>query len=518
MILRHGRTARVLLINELIVNRPTQFSSVTLAVCLFVLGLLASPNEAGAQQPPPATSTSKSPQWLLTTRDTARAEVWRFFQPNPGGGNPDYEFLANRLNIDAKRTTARTEVTVGLQHVGFVGLPTAAVGPGPLGTGALYFDQGGRSQHPSRLFVRYANLKVKDVLPGFDLQAGRMAYGSGAESVTTDAKLELVRRQRVSARLVGEFDWSLYQRSFDGVRVDLRRPRWQLTSMVMQPTHGGFSSSAGQMMPHVLLAGAVVTARPAKIRASWQVFAIHYADSRRMASRPDNSGATAARVDVDVTSSGGAWIGTHKTTGAGGGEFDGVVWLAGQTGSWYGQRHRAWSLTAEGGYQLNTARWKPWLRAGLLSSSGDADGQDARHGTFFPVLPTMRKFSQTTMYSTMNLHDAFVQLQLRPSASVNARIDVHRLALASAADLWYTGSGATLASGTNFGFAGRRSNGSTNLGTSLEGSIDYAVTPQWSVNAFAARMNGGPVVSGTFAGRRLWFVYLESVLRFDWRR
>ena len=94
------------------------------------------------------------------------------------------------------------------------------------------------------------------------------------------------------------------------------------------------------------------------------------------------------------------------------------------------------------------------------------------------MLPTVRRFSQTTVYSTMNLNDLFVSMQARPRTSLGLRLDVHRLDLASAADLWYAGSGATLGSGNTFGYAGRRSNGSTRLGTSVEASADYAVTPR----------------------------------------
>jgi hypothetical protein len=92
---------------------------------------------------------------------------------------------------------------------------------------------------------------------------------------------------------------------------------------------------------------------------------------------------------------------------------------------------------------------------------------------------------------------------------------VHRLLLASAADLWYIGSGATLEEGTAFGYAGRRSNGSSVLGTSVEASADVTVTPSWSVNAFVGRVDGGRVVTGTFKGDRLWFLYVEQVLRLD---
>ena len=89
---------------------------------------------------------------------------------------------------------------------------------------------------------------------------------------------------------------------------------------------------------------------------------------------------------------------------------------------------------------------------------------------------------------------------------------MHDLTLASAADLWYGGSGATLGSGNTFGYVGRRSNGSRDLGTSVEVSADYALTRHVSLNAFLAHIDGGSVVTGTFASGRLWYGYVESVV------
>ena len=86
------------------------------------------------------------------------------------------------------------------------------------------------------------------------------------------------------------------------------------------------------------------------------------------------------------------------------------------------------------------------------------------------------------------------------------------LDLASSADLWYAGSGATLSRGAAFGYAGRRSNGSRRLGTSVEASADYAITPRVSINGFLGHMRGGPVVTRTFANGNLWFGYVESVV------
>jgi hypothetical protein len=117
----------------------------------------------------------------------------------------------------------------------------------------------------------------------------------------------------------------------------------------------------------------------------------------------------------------------------------------------------------------------------------------------------------------MNLNESFAMLQARPRPPLGLRLDLRHVDLASAADLWYTRSGATLREGAVFGYTGRGSNGTTRLGTSVEASADYAVTPRIAVNAFLGTIVGGGVVMGTFHGDRLWYGYIESVLSFSSR-
>jgi hypothetical protein len=130
------------------------------------------------------------------------------------------------------------------------------------------------------------------------------------------------------------------------------------------------------------------------------------------------------------------------------------------------------------------------------------------------MLPTVRKYSLSATYSTMNLDDKFLQVIARPSTRVTLRGDLHWLDLAEAADLWYVGSGATQRSGTIFGYAGRRSGGAESFGTVLEGSADWTISPRWSVNGYLGWIRGGDVVRATFAGDRLTFAYLENVFQF----
>ena len=86
-----------------------------------------------------------------------------------------------------------------------------------------------------------------------------------------------------------------------------------------------------------------------------------------------------------------------------------MVWAAGELGDWYGQPHRAASAAAEIGHRWTAAPLRPWLRAGYLYASGDGDPVDDRHGTFFQMLPSSRKYALSSVYAQMNLNDVFVQ-------------------------------------------------------------------------------------------------------------
>ena len=90
-----------------------------------------------------------------------------------------------------------------------------------------------------------------------------MGYTSGAEAPSGVAKIETVKRQRLDARLVGEFEWSIYQRVFDGVRLDVTRPRWKATGVAFLPTQGGFARAAGTTMRDVAVGGVTLSSRPA---------------------------------------------------------------------------------------------------------------------------------------------------------------------------------------------------------------------------------------------------------------
>jgi hypothetical protein len=269
-----------------------------------VLGLLLSWTAASAAGAQAVQSTDeRAPATTFwTLRNWTRAEWWRFFEPPPDGGNNEYAYAANRLQLGVTRQTRRYALTGSLQYVQFGNLPSDAVGPGPLGLGAVYFAHSGRADG-RQVYLRYLNLELKNLLPGVRLQIGRMPYSSGAESASGNPTIETVKQQRVAARLVGEFEWSLYQRAYDGVRVDSVRQPWSASVVAFHPTQGGFEDAAGLMMRDVTVLGGKVTFKPDTLlpATEMQLFAFRYDDDRHLAARPDNSGRGATRVDVGMT-------------------------------------------------------------------------------------------------------------------------------------------------------------------------------------------------------------------------
>ncbi len=479
-------------------------------VVLLVIG--ARPGVADDRSGDSGQATSAAPPVTGFLTNWTRMERTSYFEPQPGGGNHDYGHISNRRRFGLRRSTERYDLMAAGQYVQFGGLPNDAVGPGALGVGALYFGHS-RDTSSNQIYLKYLNVRLTDLLPGLTVQLGRFGYASGGEVTSSPAKVETVKRLRVHSRLIGGFEWSLYQRSYDGFRVDVRQPAWVATFSGFRPTQGGFEEEANGHVEALDVLAGTLTLLPDEVvpHTDWQVFAYRYDDRRRVTGRPDNTGRPVAAADVQINSFGTTLVGAYPS---GAGELDLLVWLVGQSGSWYELDHGALAIVSEVGYQWREAQWRPWIRGGFLRASGDDDPSDATHGTFFQMLPTVRKYSLSATYAQMNLWDAFGQLILRPTDKLNVRADVHRLGLIEAADRWYQGSGVTQEEGTIFGYAARPSNGATDLGTVVEGAATYTVNPTWSVNGYVGSMTGGDVVTGAFAGDRLTYAYLENIVSF----
>ena len=386
-------------------------------VVFFVSFVVVFPAVTNAQEPSPQASKSPNPPAVTgTLSNITRVESWSFFEPRPAAvpdelvGNPDYTFVGDRIELGVRVDGARFDLSGAFNYVRLENLPTHAIGPGGLGTGAFYFAATGLS-YSYQMYFSELNLRVSARDDRASVTLGRMPFASGAEVVSVNASLEALKRERLHSRLIGNFDWSDYQRRFDGVRVDVDRPGWHATAAAFLPTQGGFEESTNLSMPEVQVVHGAFTRKARSWQphegvastSEWALFSTRYRDRRAVAAVVDNTGSLDRPVDVTITAFGGSHA---RVTPTRHGQLDTVLWAAAEAGDWYGQSHRAASIAAEVGHRWSRAAGRPWLRAGYLWSSGDGDRNDDRHGTFFQMLPSSRKYALSSTYAQMNLTDA----------------------------------------------------------------------------------------------------------------
>lgn len=452
---------------------------------------------------------ARAENWKLTTTMRTRLELYDFFEA-PGFENR-YEFVGNLVRFAATKSSSRRDSIVELAAPALLGLPENAVAPGArgqLGLGATYFVAN-RGQDAS-VFLKQAAVTFKKLdSDNLAIKAGRFEFVEGQEVLTGDPVLDLLKRERIAHRLIGNFGFTHVQRSFDGLVLTRDAGKNQLTLMAGLPTVGVYDLDGMQTIEDVhVVYGAYNFRLPAAEKADARLFLIDYADARDVL-KVDNRGLRARQLDsenVHVTTAGG-----HALKRLG--DTDLLAWGVVQGGDWGVLDHRAWAFALEAGRQWPKRRWKPWLRAGVNRASGDDNPADGKHGTFFEVLPTPRIYARYPFFNPMNLNDAFVSLTVKPRANWTLRADVHDLHLTEANDLWYAAGGAF--DRNVFGYAGRPSGGFSDLGTLVDASLDWKLDPRTTLTLYHGQHFGGEVIRSTFPdGDDAGFGYIEVTHRF----
>lgn len=448
-----------------------------------------------------------------------RVESVNWFRPPASAAAPGaerYDFLATQVRAGVRATFPHAQVTLELQDTRLWRLPadaSLAAPHGNLGPGAIYYFHT-RERDQGQTFLKQAMASFR--WRGVQASVGRFDYGEGLETMPGDPSLVWLKRFRIGERLIGPFGYTHVTRGFDGVRVWMDRPRWNASAIAARPTAGGYEVTADHGIDDIVLLGASFTAKGLESAAPWdaRAFYNHYDDTRGDDGRPikvDNRPLTARSADrgaLRIHTAGGHAI---VALDCGAARLDGLVWGAWQSGQWGELDHRAWSAALEAGVQAPRLPAAPWLRAGFDLGSGDDDASDAIHRTFFQMLPTARVYAQTPFFNGMNIEDRFIQLVARPHPAVTVRSDFHDLRLREHADLWYAGGGATRED--VFGFSGTPSSGRRDLAKLVDASVTAAVHRRLTLYGYYARVLGGGVVRGVFAGDEADYGYLEATFR-----
>jgi hypothetical protein len=453
----------------------------------------------------------------FTLSDRMRGEFVDWFAP-PGGVGADgaerYDFFANQFRTGVKVTFPHVALTLEMQDTELANVPEDASLPPPqgsLGTGAIYFANTHQSPQ-GEIFLKQGNLTLQG--GGVTATLGRFDYRGGLETMPTDPTLAFVKRTRIAERLVGPFDFTHVTRSFDGGRVAWDDPTWNVTAWGALPTQGGYEVSANVEVGDVWLSGVSATLKrlDGAPPIDAQVFYLFYRDARSNVLKVDNRPLAVREADhepIGINTGGMHAIGTFE---AGPGAFDVLMWGALQMGNWGQQDHAGWAYAFEAGYQLPEVPAKPWLRLGWNQESGDDDPGDAKHRTFFEVIPTPRIYAQTPFYNLMNNSDFFGELILRPHERVFVRADWHWLRVTQGQDLWYQGGGVT--KGSLFGYGGSPANGKRDLGQLVDLSLTLTLLKQLTLGTYFGHVFGGDVIRQSFRGADANYGFVELTFRY----
>jgi hypothetical protein len=444
-----------------------------------------------------------------------RAEGWNWFEGKPE--TSDYGFWNSTLRIGLGQTRERLDWFVEGEQPSILGLPSNAVLAAPqgqLGLGGSYYAANNNHTNEANGFVKQAFVNLKHLGP-LALKIGRFEYFDGAEVRPQDPFLAAIVQTRIAHRLISNFGFSAVQRAFDGVQMSLNSGPNNFTFLGARPTQGVFQvRGIGELDVDVYAGTYTRSVGSGKTVGELRVFGIGYIDHRTLVLKTDDRPSAIRSADhgkIEIATYGFDYV--HVQDAARAGKFDLVLWGALQSGSWESQTQHAGAFVTEAGWQLPIKIAQPWFSVGYSYGSGDGDPSNARHSTFFQLLPTPRPYARFPFYNMMNNEDAYGTLNLRPASKLAFRTEAHALRLASASDLWYSGGGAFQPK--TFGYTGRPSNGNRGLGNVWDFNADYQFTRSFSTSFYYGHAWGKGVIASIYPkDANGQFLFLETNFHF----
>lgn len=458
---------------------------------------LASPPPAPPSQTANAAS-SPAPQapepvkiGNITVQGYLRSRIyyWDWFTGNPGTSNA-YPYSGNLFRLSFSQSLESIDWQAEFSVPFLLGLPRNAVAPGAqgqLGLGAAYYVANQQSQYSAMIFAKQAFFRFKHNRQS--LRLGRFEFLDGMEVVPQDGTLAQLKRERVAARLIGNFGFTDVQRSLDGAQYLYNQGPNTFTFVGAKPTRGVFQTDGwGEVNVGVGYAAFTRQWNRGAYQSETRALGIYYDDWRPVV-KTDNRPLAARQQDLDnirVFTFGGHHLGALRSSA---GTLDVLAWGVGQTGAWGRLTQRSYALDFEAGFQPAILPVvKPWIRGAYTFGSGDNNPNDHTHSTFFQVLPTPRLFALFPFYNMENNRDIMGSVTLRPGKIVSISNQFDSISLASTSDLWYAGGGAFQP--WTFGFQGRTTGGARSLANLYSASFTVRASRNVTTSLYTGYAQG----------------------------
>jgi alginate export protein len=324
-------------------------------------------------------------------------------------------------------------------------------------------------------------LEADDVLgSGAKVRAGRMVLAYGDQ------------------RLVGDYDWNTYGRSFDALLASrvFERTRTKVDVFAARVVERG----VGPVVPGVDdddqdFFGVYTTTPKALHHSDLDVYAFWLRDLK----------AAPGEVPGSAGNTGFGTAGARVS-----GVKDRLDWTgeaAVQAGRVNGDRLFAWAAHAGAGWTFLDSKWTPRVGLSVDRATGDDDPADGDQGSFQTLFPTGHgHFGILDLAAWRNLQAVGATLRLKPAAKWTVELGAWRLWVVEETDGWFATSGALIRPGA--------AGASKDLGTELDAAATWKGSDHLKISVGGAQFIDGGFVRDTGGGGDTFWCYVRVQVDF----
>lgn len=333
-----------------------------------------------------------------------------------------------------------------------------------------------------------------------------------------------VGRQAISYgdnRLVGDSRWGNFGRTFDAVRLRFERPHFWIEPFFARPVvierHAFNESDAADNFGGIYLSTDLVPKQTSDLY-------FFYRDKED--DQPDFDPTN--RVDPEGTWNGpaarfatfGARV-KSKADALNG--WDHNFEAAYENGDVFQSTRSsprfdlsAFATHISGGYTAKQMPWSPRLGLEYDFASGDHDPNDGKSQSFQNLFPSNHeKYGFMDEFSWRNIHDARVQLNVKPMKKLDLELDGHAFWLADTHDYWYRSNGiSTLRTRTPDGRDVRTIDARNFAGCEIDLTTTWEATKNVKVQAGYSHFFAGSYLADTGASNDADFGYLMTTISY----
>ena len=293
-----------------------------------------------------------------------------------------------------------------------------------------------------------------------------------------------------SGRLVSVREGPNNRRNFDGTRLTLDLPGWQIDAIAARPVTQNRSAFDDQTSDTEWLWGLYGTGGADLLPAG--ALDLYY-----LGFRDDAGGFVQGTGAEERHSLGTRFFGSHA-----GWDWN---WEAiYQFGSFDAGDIRAWTVATDTGVTFASLPWQPRLGLSVNVASGDDDPADRDLGTFNALFPRGNYFSEAAVLGPRNFFNVNPSIQMTPARRWTASLGTNFYWRLDTADGVYTPSGQILRAP---GGSGERF-----VGTGLSVSASYRIAEGLDATAIYTRLFAGEFLRATGPGEDIDF--FEATLQY----